>query len=89
MESKRFALFLRQLAESLREDLHARKARTGDVLEAYADELDPRVVAAPDPEAASLESPPIVEPPTEEAPLVTHLREKHAEKEHRGAHHKR
>jgi hypothetical protein len=77
MDTKRFALFLRHLSESLREDLHSRKARTGDVLEAYADELDPPTRAAP-----AEEAPPIVEPPAEEAPVVTKLREEHTKERH-------
>lgn len=53
METKRFALFLRQLAESLREDLHARAAHAAGTLDAYAQELDP-IVAAPEVEAPEL-----------------------------------
>ncbi len=65
METKRFALFLRSLAETIRNDVHTRKAESGALLEAYAEELDPTKASAPEPEP---EAPAVVEPVAEVAP---------------------
>ncbi len=55
MTTKETALFLRKFAESLREDLHSRKALSGTLLEEIANELDPPAGHAHAPEVTSPE----------------------------------